>query len=295
MRLTKTERFRAKIASDLVDRLTCDPGAQVGHLDAGDDVLLSTARQLARLPALLGPVDPALEQRVVRLSQSHASSQRAKSLRYLRPGLVMAGVAAVLMLVALLTPLGQTAVASFMAVFNLGSTQVRITPVDVPSALQTTDEIRAAVVRQSLTLDEAAEQASFPILQPAYLPPGYRLLEAVGHTYPDLPAWVPRPFSIELFYEDDRGGWFSLHMYPITLGTDTQARVSGMNLEAAPIQDVRDVDVNGQPGLLLRLGSGEDEVGLQELVWEQDQVVLALSAVDLTEAELLRIARSVRK
>jgi hypothetical protein len=295
MKARSREQYRADQVSDLVDRLTRDPDARIGQLDGGDDALLSTVQELARLPALLGPVDPVLEQRVMRLSQSHASSRRAKSLRYLRPGWVIAGVAAAVLLVALLTPFGQTAVASFMAVFNLGSTQVRITPVDVPSALEATDEMRAAVVRESLTLEEAAEQASFPILQPAYLPPGYQLLEAVGHTYPDLPAWVPRPFSMELVYEDDQGAWFSLHMYPISLGSDTRARVSGVNLEAAPIQDVRDVDVNGQPGMLLLLASGGDETGLKELVWEQGHVVLALSAVDLTEAELLRIARSARE
>jgi hypothetical protein len=67
-----------------------------------------------------------------------------------------------------------------------------------------------------------------------------------------------------------------------------------MNLEATSIQDVQDVDVNGQPGVLLQLGSDGDRAGLRELVWEQDDLVLALSTSDLTEAELLRIARSVR-
>ena len=288
------EQYLADRVSEQVDRLTRDPDARIGHLEAGDDVLLGTARQLARLPALLGPVDPALEQRVTRLSQSRATSGSTKAPRHLRPGWVVAGVAAAVLLVALLTPPGKTAVASFMAVFKLGRTEVRVTPVDIAS-LESTDEIRAAVVQESLTLEEAAAQASFPILRPTYVPPGYRLLESLGHTYPDLPAWVPRPFSIELVYENDEGAWFSLHMYPISLGSDTQARVSGMNLEAAPIEDVRDVDVNGQPGMLLLLASGGDEPGLKELVWEQDEVVLALSAVDLAEAELLRIARSVRE
>jgi hypothetical protein len=66
-----------------------------------------------------------------------------------------------------------------------------------------------------------------------------------------------------------------------------------MDLEAAPIQDVRNVDVNGQPGVLLRLGSGRTEAGWQEVVWEQDDLILALSALRLSEAELLRMARSV--
>jgi hypothetical protein len=127
------------------------------------------------------------------------------------------------------------------------------------------------------------------------VPHGFDLLETIGYTYPDLPAWVPQPFSMELVYEDSREHRFSLRMYPITLGTDTQARVSGMNLEATSIQDVQDVDVNGRPGVLLQLGSDGDKAGLQELVWEQDDLVLALSTSDLTEAELLRIARSVHE
>ena len=73
-----------------------------------------------------------------------------------------------------------------------------------------------------------------------------------------------------------------------------KASISRLNLEATPIQDVRDVDVNGQPGVLLRLGAQGGETVWQELVWEQGDLILALSAASLTEDELMRIARSVR-
>jgi len=73
-----------------------------------------------------------------------------------------------------------------------------------------------------------------------------------------------------------------------------RASISRLNLEATPIQDVRDVDVNGKPGVLLRLGDQGAETIWQELVWEQGDLILALSAASLTEEELMGIARSVR-
>ena len=72
------------------------------------------------------------------------------------------------------------------------------------------------------------------------------------------------------------------------------ASISGLNLEAAPIQGVQDVDVNGQAGVLLQLGTQEHQTAWQEIVWEQDDLILALYGANLTEADLLRIARSVR-
>jgi hypothetical protein len=78
------------------------------------------------------------------------------------------------------------------------------------------------------------------------------------------------------------------------LSAEDGAGISGMNLAASPIQDVLDVDVNGKPGVLLQLGSGRGEPVWQELIWEQDNLILALSASDLTEADLLRVSRSVR-
>jgi hypothetical protein len=72
------------------------------------------------------------------------------------------------------------------------------------------------------------------------------------------------------------------------------ASISGMNLEAAPIQDVQDVDVNGQAGVLLQLGTEELQTAWQEVVWEQGDLILALYGTNLTQAELLRIARSVQ-
>jgi hypothetical protein len=207
-----------------------------------------------------------------------------------------AGVLAVtLLVITLLTPLGQTAVASFMAVFSLGRTEVRITPVDTPSALATalatTVAAEGGALKQSLSLAEAQDATPFAIPQPAQLPPGYRLQRVNTYTYPDLPAWAPQPLFVELVYGDSQGSECTLRVYPIMLGDE--ASISRMDLEAAPIQDVRVVEVNGGPGVLLRLGSSRARTHWQEVVWEQGNLILALSASGLSEADLLETAGTV--
>ena len=289
---TRSERARAAEISAAVDELIHNADAQPGQfpVDPEDIGLLTTARQLTRLPSLLGPVNPLLEQQIIR--RVRTAGQAPPHILRLRLGWAVAGLLTILLAITLFTPLGQTAMASFMAVFKLGRTEVRITPVDTPALLQATVVAQSTAVQQTLTLDEARAQVSFAIPQPAYLPPGYRPRGAISHTYPDLPAWVPQPFFVELIYEDGQAHELSLRAYPIMLGD--QASISGMNLQAAPIQDVQDVDVNGQPGVLLRLGSGRRGTSWQEVVWEQGDLILALSANDLTEVDLLRIARSVQ-
>jgi hypothetical protein len=191
-----------------------------------------------------------------------------------------------------LTPLGQTAVAGFLAVFNLGRTQVHIAPVSTPSAQPATAVAGATAVRESLSLEEAQGLVSYAIPQPAYLPPGYRFVGVHGYTYPDLPAWVPQPFFLELLYEHKGGEELILRMYAISLGDE--GSISQMNLQATSIQEVKDVDVNGSAGALLQLGNDRAGAVWQELVWEQDELIVALSSAHLAEEELLQVARSIR-
>jgi hypothetical protein len=290
MNTTGNEQSRAEQVTAAVDQLIRNPASRPEQVDSGDVALLDTARRLARLPTLLGPVDPAFEQQIS--SHVRARPSRVRKMPRFRMGWAAAGVAVALLLVALLTPLRQTAVASFLAVFNLGRTEVRITPVSTPSLQAATAVAQSPAVQQALSLEEAQAQVPFAIPRPAFLPPGYGLRGVISHTYPDLPAWVPQPFFVELVYEDSQGRELSLRVYPIMLGDE--ASISGMNLQAAPIQEVQDVDVDGQPGVLLRLGSDKAEAAWQEIVWEQGDLILALSATDLREQELLRIARSVR-
>jgi hypothetical protein len=290
MKMSRSERGCAGQVSAEVDRLLRDPALRPEPDDPAVAGLLATARQLARLPGLLGPVDPALERQVMR--HVRAGAWQARQRPRVGPGWAAAGLGALLVVALLLTPLGQTAVASFMAVFHLGRTQVSITPVTTPAAVVATAAAQSTAVRQSLTLEEAQTQVPFALPQPAYLPAGYQLRGVNSYTYPDLPAWVPQPLFAELVYGDGAGAEFNLHVYPIVLGD--QANISGLNLQAAPIRDVQDVDVNGRPGVLLQLGSERAEATWQEVVWEWEDLMLALSSRHLDEEDLLRIARSVR-
>ena len=83
-----------------------------------------------------------------------------------------------------------------------------------------------------------------------------------------------------------------MRLYPIMLGE--QASISGLDLQATSIQGAEDVDVSGQPAVLLQIGSDRAGLVWREVVWEHEDLILALSADNLSEAELLRVARSVR-
>jgi hypothetical protein len=83
-----------------------------------------------------------------------------------------------------------------------------------------------------------------------------------------------------------------LRVYSIALGDE--GSISELNLQATSIQDAKDVDVSGQTGVLLRLGTDRAGAVWQEVVWEQDELIVALSSAHLTEEELVRVARSVQ-
>jgi hypothetical protein len=238
---------------------------------------------------MLGPVEPLLEQQVMR--RARLGSGRCRRVFCVRLGWVTAAAVAALLVMMLLTPLGQTAVASFITVFVLGRTEVRITPVDTPLAVTATVTAQSAATIRDLTLEEAQSQVPFVIPQPDYLPSGYRLQGVKSYTSPDLSAWMPQPLFIEIVYQSDPAKQCILRLYPIELGD--RASISGMNLEAAPIHDVEDIQVNGHPGVLLSLGTERTRAFWQEAVWEDGDLILALSATDLTKSQLLHVARSV--
>lgn len=292
MRTIPGERVRAKEIAEAVDRLIAEPGMDLSPLGAEDAGVLAVARELAGLPSLLGPVSPELEQRVMsRIRSAGGSAWRAPHfrLRWAATGLVLA---LALALILWATPFGQTAVASFMAVFHLGRTEVRITPAKPLTVQEATAVVDRSTIERYVSLEEAQAQVPFALLQPAYLPSNYRLREVKSYTYPDLPTWIPQPLLAELVYEDDIGKQMLLQIYPILLGE--QASISGLNLQATPIQNVQDVVIGGQPGVLLQLGQERDRSGWQQVVWEYGDLILALTAAGLDTAELLRVGDSVR-
>jgi hypothetical protein len=288
--MSRSERLRAEQVSAAVDQLLHEPAAQPQPVDPADAGVLVTARRLAQLSALLGPAGPALEQRVLGAIRAQAAPARRGRSR--RLGWAAAGLVVVILATLLWSPQGQTAVASFLAVFRLGRTEVSITPAGTAATVPATALASSTAVRESLTLEEAQQRFPFAIPQLADLPPGYALRAVDSYTYPDLPAWVPQPFFVELVYGNGHGDDLVLRVYSIVLGD--RASISRLNLEATPIQEVRDVEVDGQPAVLLQLGLDPDQVAWQELVWERDDRILALSSGHLSAEDLLRIAGSVR-
>jgi hypothetical protein len=287
MRISKQERIRAELVSAAVDELIRDPEAQPGAIDPEDGGVIEAARDLARLPSLLGEPEPGLVHRI--LSQVPARKRRP----LLRPAWVAVAALAVLVMAMALTPLGQTAVAGFMSVFQLGRTEVRITPVDVNTVPLATAAASTPAIRESLTLPQARQQVTFDIPEPGWLPPGYELIDVVGYSYPHLPAWLPQPLFVELIYQNEAQDALALRVYPIMLGDE--ANISGMNLGASPIQAVEDVRVHDQPGVLLQLGGDRRAQAVwQEVVWEHKDLVLALSATELSREDLLHTAESVQ-
>ncbi len=291
IKTTSDERTRAKEVSVAVDLLLRDPDAAPVLPDPGSTEALAAAREMARLPALLGPPDAALVERIMQDARLPRRSPRPVPM--LKLAWAGAGLVAVLLVVMLLTPLGQSAVAGLRAVLDLGQTDVRVGPGYTPPATSATTVEGGTAVRQDLTLEEAQSLVSFVIPQPAYLPPGFRLEGVSTYTYPNLSAWVPQPFFAELTYHNSQGEELLLRVYSITLGD--AASISSLNLRAPPIAQVEDIEVNGQPGALLRQEPDRSGAVGRELVWEQDDKILTLFSADLDEEDLLRIAASIQK
>jgi hypothetical protein len=271
----RVEREQAARLAAALDELLVDPASRPEGLEAEESALVPTARRLAGLPALLGPTSPGLQSATERaLHRAQITPQRGR-----RPAqrwrLVAAGLAVTLLVALLLSPVGQTAVASFLGIFHLGRTELQISQTGTPVPAE------HAAIRETWTLEEAQKRLPFALPQPAYLPAGYRFRAVYSYTYPDLPEWVPQPVLVDVDY-----GNLTLRVYPIMLGED--ASISRLNLETTSVEKVQDLDVNGQPGVLLRAGDT-----WQEIVWEQGDLVLALWARDLSEEELLAVARSV--
>jgi hypothetical protein len=271
----QVERERAARLAAALDELLADPSSMPGRLEADEEALARTARRLAGLPALLGPASPGLLLAMERKMREARGARPARPRPARRWRLAAAGLALMLLVVLILTPVGQTAVASFLGIFHLGRTEVQISQTGTPTPAGQT------AIREQWSLEEARDRLPFALPQPAYLPQGYRFRAVYSYTYPDLPEWVPQPVLVDVDY-----GNLTLRVYPIMLGEE--ASISRLNLETTSVQKVQDLEVNGQPGVLLRAGDT-----WQEIVWEQGDLVLALWAAHLSEEELLAVARSV--
>lgn len=261
-----------------------------GEEAAGD--LLDTARQLARLNDLFGRPDPDFEQRLTAQIEARLVEPPRRQ-PFWRPRFAwVTAVALVLVLVGLLTPPGQAALAELMAIFRLDQAEVHIAATaSVAQAYTATAEITLP------GLPEAQATVVPRICQmPIYLPEGYQLHRVSTSHFEELPAWA-QPLFIDVAYrrETDEAIWeLSYRQYFMSLGKGTT--IESLNFSPEEIESARQVTVNSHPAVLLTLRTASS-VGqpdrILHLVWEQDGALFTLTTTELSPEELFRIAESV--
>jgi hypothetical protein len=125
---------------------------------------------------------------------------------------------------------------------------------------------------------------------PRTLPQGYELFDITAVSYPDLPAWIPQPFYVELGYGVP-GELPSLRLRQYRLMFGQTGRITAFQPASELVAQLQEVDVAGVPGALLTFSGGDATYGL---IWERDGLLLELETDRLDQEELLRIARTVR-
>ena len=282
------ERQAARRLSERIEEML---GMPRGEETAGD--LLDTARQLARLSDLFGQPDPAFEQRLTAHIEARlAERPRRQPLWRPRFAWVTAAVL-VLVLVGLLTPPGQAALAELMTVFHLGQAEVHITEtVPVAQAYTATAEITLPGIPEA-----QATVVPRTFHAPTYMPEGYQLYRVSTSHFDALPAWA-QPLFIDVAYqrEADEAIWeLSYRQYFMSLGEGI-ITVESLDFSPEEIESARQMTVNGHPAVLLTVRptspAGQPD-GILLLVWEQDDALFTLTTTELAPDELVRIAESV--
>jgi len=240
--------------------------------ESGD--LLDTARQLSRLGDLFNPPDPAFERRMAARVEARLAERPRRRVVW-RPRLAWGIVVGLVLVVAgLLTPPGQAVMAKLAAVFCLGQTEVRL------------ESETAAVAR------------TFPrVLQvPAYLPDGYRLHRVSTSHFDKLPAWT-QPLFIDLTYrrETARVIWeLAYRQYFVASGGP--GAIKALTYPPEEFESVREMTVGDRPAVLFSRESASaagPSKQILHLVWEGENAVFTLTAIELLPDEIVRIAESV--
>jgi hypothetical protein len=264
-----------------VDRLLGDArssGEGRGSLPVSDELLI--AQRLSQANNRLPPVPAELERRVQAIVRSPPSPQ-ARSWTSVVSGAVTAVV--VFLLLWVVVPNGQEVGAAMMRAL-LGQTRVELTPTlesDVP-----TREVRETLrdlVAAELLMGRAPSV-------PRTLPEGVELQEITAVSYPDLPAWISQPFSVEQCYGTE-GVPCGVRLRQYRLLFRQYGGISGFQVAGDVVTAFEQVEVSGVSGTLLTMSrQGETYT----VLWERDGLLLELETDTLSKDEVLRIARSVR-
>ncbi len=266
--------------------------------------LLAVAGRLAALNHTLGPVTPGLEQRVVRLVQPAAERSVPRRLPWqvISPRWRLAAAVVVIVVAGLLVLPGRATLARFGGTISVGPVEVRFVPVAEPTAHVhpvTTAE------RHFDSLAGAEALIGRPLLRPALLPGGY-ILRDVAVVYDDaMPRWLGQPLFVDSSYQtgDKPARRIDLREYFIALGPGRD--LQSLRYSDDQVRQATPVEVGGQQGILLTLqnsiGTGAPAAPLLVIIWQQDGLLLELSAPGEDTAEqgpttdaLLGIARSVK-
>jgi hypothetical protein len=271
---------------------------QIDRLLAGENVEstsdvaeLAVARRLGQLVGQLPPPPLELERRVSALVQARLSGDPRRGSRRWQPALwSAAATAAVLVLLWLVVPGaspsgGVSALAQMRAVL-LGQTRVEVTPTLTPASASVREPLRDPLAAELLI-------GRAPSL-PKALPEGYALQEVAALSYPDLPAWISQPLSVEFCY-GDRSMPCALRLRQYRLLFRDFGGISGVKVASDAVRDAEQVEVQGVTAMRFVLVSESDPGQLiQTIVWERDGLLLELESEMLEAEQLLEIARSTR-
>lgn len=267
--------------------------------DADLQPLLFTARQLTDLAAALPPPSLALTQRVRRLTAAPPRpAGRLQRIWSPRPWLRVATalVLAVLAL-SLFTAPGQRAMAALMASLNLGDGAAHNVRVNVsPDPLRTGPQYTGARAENLANLDTARARVPYPLLEPAWLPPGYTLQGVSAVSYAGMPDWFPQPLYIETDYRAAGASRVSfdltLRQFGVALGET--GRIRTLRFDSVDVTATQEVQVNGRAALLLTLGQPSQDAAVRELVWQQGDVMIEILSQSLSPEDMLAVAASLR-
>ena len=260
--------------------------------------LLASARQLRGLAASLPPPSLALTQRVRKLTAAPAAAPGAR-LAWLRLPSFRVATALVLVLLAALifTKPGQRAVAALMATLNLGDGAAHPVQVNVSPDRQPTGPEYAGARAESLAdLEAARARVPYPLLEPAWLPAGYRLQHVAAISYDGMPDWFPQPLYIETDYRaaGRQALTFDLTLRQFGVALGDAGHIRTLRFDSVDVTSTQEVQVNDRAALLLTFRQAGKSAVVRELVWQQGDVMIEILSQSLGPEEMLAVAASLR-
>lgn len=258
--------------------------------------LLTSARQLRSLAASLPPPSLALSQRVRKLTAASAPGARLAWLRL--PSFRVATALALVLLAALIfTKPGQRAVAALMATLNLGDGAAHPVQVNVSPDRQPTGPEYAGARAESLAdLDAARARVPYPLLEPAWLPAGYRLQNVAAISYDGMPDWFPQPLYIETDYRaaGRQALTFDLTLRQFGVALGDAGHIRTLRFDSVDVTSTQEVQVNDRAALLLTFRQAGKSAVVRELVWQQGDVMIEILSQSLDPEAMLAVAASLR-